>query len=162
MDHRFSSDEVARLLSLASTLADRHRCSTGEAISLIEKSLAKDRPPVRPLSLGRFAARVRCLRARRNQFLGMDLLRDPAWDMLLDLVSARENRQELSVTMLCLESSVPMTTALRQIERLEQLNLITRRPHPDDKRQMLVSLNTETAPRIEKLVAMFRDSLTPP
>ncbi len=128
---------------------------------LLEKAVMEDRPPVRPLSLGCFAARWRRLRARRNQMLGADLMRDPAWDMLLDLVSAREEGQELSITTLCQGSAVPMTTALRQIDRLEQLSLITRRPHPSDKRQMLVSLNAATAPRIERLVAMFRDMLAP-
>ncbi|WHO37842.1 hypothetical protein PMI04_014870 [Sphingobium sp. AP49] len=141
-----------------SQVARDNDCSTGSAIARIEAALSDSpSPPPSRTSVGEFAGRLRTLRGRRNQILGANLMRDPAWDMLLDLVAAHGQEQDLCVTALCLGSGAPMTTALRQLDRLEQLGFLIRRPHPHDRRRSVVSLAPSHAPKVEALIAMFRD-----
>lgn len=42
-----------------------------------------------------------------------DLFGEPAWDMIVDLFIAAEENKTVSVSSLCIDASVPMTTVLR-------------------------------------------------
>jgi DNA-binding MarR family transcriptional regulator len=65
---------------------------------------------------------------------------EPDWDMLLELASAAERRDKLSVKSLCLASGVPATTALRYLGKLEEAGLAERCDDPNDARRIFVSL----------------------
>lgn len=156
MDHRFSKDELLRLLGVAIDVAERHGCTPGEAVAHLERA-AVAAGDATGRSIGDFAGDLRRLRARRNDLLGAEVVRDPAWDILLDLVAAREEGRETCVKTLCAGSGVPATTAMRHIERLERHGLVRRRPHELDSRRAIISLAPDQAERVERLVAMFRD-----
>lgn len=115
-----TADEAARVIRLVAEVAGRRGCSPSQAIDLLSRDASEGPIQGRSLRLGLLAERLLRLRARRNEMIGHALFRDPAWDMLLDLYSAHESGDRLSVSALCYASGVPPTTALRHLERLEK------------------------------------------
>lgn len=101
------------------------------------------------------AKRIIKLRRRRETLLGNALFADPAWDMLLDLLVAEDEDRAISVTSLCIAAAVPVTTAQRWITVLAESGLITRKPHPHDRRTVLVRLVPETSSRLRSLLGEF-------
>ena len=133
-----TADEAARVLRLVAEVASRRGCSPSQAIDLLARDASDGPIQGRSLRLGLFAERLMRLRARRKDFIGHALFRDPAWDMLLDLYSAHERGDRLSVSALCYASGVPPTTALRHLERLDKARLMTRHDDPVDHRRSWV------------------------
>lgn len=84
-------------------------------------------------------------RRLRNRFFDATLFADPAWDMLLDLMAARLDEEEVSVTSLCIAAAVPSTTALRWIRNLIDMGLFQRRADPADGRRIYISLTDAAA-----------------
>ena len=84
------------------------------------------------------------LRRMRNRFFDSTLFADPAWDMLLDLLAARLEGEDVSVSSLSIAASVPSTTALRWIRTMTDLGLFERRADPTDGRRIYINL-TESA-----------------
>ncbi len=68
------------------------------------------------------------------------LFGEPGWDILLDLFIAEQRRSELQVSSVCLDASVPSTTILRWIARLERDGLIYRVADNSDARRRYVKL----------------------
>lgn len=133
-----TADEAARVLRLVAEVASRRGCTPSQAIDILARDASEGPIQGRSLRLGLFAERLLRLRARRKDFIGHALFRDPAWDMLLDLYSAHERADRLSVSALCYASGVPPTTALRHLERLEKAQLMTRHDDPVDHRRSWV------------------------
>ena len=81
-------------------------------------------------------------RRRRDQALGdyADLIGEPAWDILLWLMSAQHARAAISVSSACFAAGVPATTGLRCIARLEERGMVVRSEDPFDKRRHLLTL----------------------
>ena len=94
----------------------------------------------------RLRALIKLRQMRSDHFHG-DLFSDPCWDMLLDLMEARLNEKQISVSSLCIASGVPQTTALRRIEDLIAAELVCREDDPADRRRVYVSLTEECAAR---------------
>lgn len=88
------------------------------------------------------------------------LFADPAWDILLDLTVARIERQDLSVTDVCVAAAVPQTTALRWIGTLEREGLIDRTPDPRDSRRVIVRLSEDGWERMERYLRITGIGLT--
>lgn len=88
------------------------------------------------------------------------LFADPAWDILLDLTVARIERQDLSVTDVCVAAAVPQTTALRWIGTLEREGLIDRTPDPRDSRRVIVRLSGDGWERMERYLRVTGIGLT--
>jgi DNA-binding MarR family transcriptional regulator len=86
------------------------------------------------------------LRERRDRGLVLlaDMLGDPAWDMVLDLFAAGEDRKRIPVSSICLAAGVPPTTALRWLKVLVEKQLIVRTDDARDKRRVNVSLTPAT------------------
>jgi DNA-binding MarR family transcriptional regulator len=126
------SDEVSRI---AATLA---RLSIGPEATRIEKpqTVVGEAAPV-SLDAVRQVIRARRLRAR---FFDEELLADPAWDMLLDLLQAEIAQHRVPVSSLCIAASVPATTALRWIKTMTDAGLFRRRADPHDGRRVFVEL----------------------
>ena len=101
-----------------------------------------DQPALPCASDFRGILRQRRLRAR---FFNPSIFADPAWDMLLDLMAARLEDEEVSVTSLCIASAVPSTTALRWIRNLIDMGLLCRRADPTDGRRIYISLTDPAA-----------------
>lgn len=95
---------------------------------------------------------TRCyLRARRLRegLFQERIFADPAWDMLLELFACKLEGKKLSVSDACNAASVPPTTALRWVDRLEEFGLVARSPDPADSRRIYVDITAITAWRIE-------------
>ena len=89
----------------------------------------------------------RIIKARqaRIRHFDADLFADPAWDILLDLAAARAERQQVSVTSLCIAAGVPATTALRWIGQMVDADLLVRVSDPHDRRRAYIALSDNTA-----------------
>ena len=101
------------------------------------------------------------LRRMRNRFFDPTLFADPAWDMLLDLMAAQLEGEEVSVSSLSIAASVPSTTALRWIRTMTDLGLFERRADPTDGRRIYINLTEAAATALAGYfaVANARDGL---
>lgn len=95
-------------------------------------------------------------RRMRGRFFDSTLFADPAWDMLLDLMAARLEDEEVSVTSLCIASAVPSTTALRWIRNMIDMGLFHRRADPADGRRIYISLTDAAARAMSSYLAAVR------
>jgi DNA-binding MarR family transcriptional regulator len=91
-------------------------------------------------------------RRRRADYFDASLFADPAWDILLDLYAADQEGVSVSVSSLCIAASVPATTALRWIVRLEAVGLICREPDPFDGRRDFLQLKSHARDKMEALL----------
>lgn len=140
------SEEVARIAGVLAAMSETER-GEAPAARLAEED---DRPPPDP---GFVRAIIRARRLR-DQYLGPNLFADPAWDMMLDLMAARLERNRVAVSSLCIAAAVPPTTALRWIKALSDRGLFVRRADPRDGRRVYIELSDETA---RALAAYLRD-----
>ena len=79
-------------------------------------------------------------RRLRVKFFDQSLFADPAWDILLDLYRAHLAQQRICVTSVCFGAGVPVSTALRWLNALEERGLARRSHDPLDGRRYFVSL----------------------
>jgi len=80
------------------------------------------------------------IRRLRAKFFDDSLFADPAWDILLDLYRAHLAQQRISVTSVCFGAGVPVSTALRWLNALEERGLARRSQDPLDGRRFFVEL----------------------
>jgi DNA-binding MarR family transcriptional regulator len=160
----FSPDDIARLFRLVSEIADRRHIEPSEVIERLEQRLAaatgRSEQIVNGIRLGEYVERMRKLRLKRNEMLGAQLFRDPAWDMLLDLFASHERGEKVSAIALSLSSGVPQSTALRAIQRLEEQGLIVREGDPDDLRRSWVRATPEVLSGIATMAGLFAEAVT--
>ena len=80
-------------------------------------------------------------RRRRDEIFDIPgLFGDPAWDMLLDLLTNEDRLHRVSVSSACIAACVPQTTALRWLSTLEDYGLIERIKDLADGRRTFVKL----------------------
>lgn len=130
------SEDVGRIAAILASLSE-------------EEAAAGLRPgPRKPDEPGIDAAFIRSIiRARRlrDQFFRGELFADPAWDMLLDLMAARLEKDRVAVSSLCIAAAVPATTALRWIKALTDRGIFVRQADPEDGRRVYIELSDEAA-----------------
>lgn len=80
-------------------------------------------------------------RQARLDFFPSELFHEPAWDMLLALYVADDDRQTMNVKTLVATTSAPVTTSQRWIDHLHKLKLIDRIIDPVDRRRVEISLS---------------------
>ena len=112
-----------------------------------------DRPRLPDAAVIRRLIKARQLRAR---YFDADHFADPAWDILLDLAAARAERQQVSVTSLCIAAGVPATTALRWIGQMVDADLLVRVSDPHDRRRAYIALADNTADAMARYFAEVR------
>jgi hypothetical protein len=83
-------------------------------------------------------------RRRRAQFFDSSLFGEPIWDLLLDLFICYALDRRISVSSACMAAGVPMTTALRCIQVLEERGMIVRKPDERDRRRNWIELTRPT------------------
>lgn len=88
-------------------------------------------------------------RARDRYFAGMIDLGEPSWDLLIDLYIASEGSKSISVSSACVAASVPTTTAMRRIEKLEKNGILERQPDPIDGRRSNLILSPSVKAAME-------------
>lgn len=133
------SEDVGRIAKILASLSDEE--AAGSAV----KAAAAGGDECEP---GVDAAAIRSMiRARRlrGQYLRGDLFADPAWDMLLDLMAARLEKNRVAVSSLCIAAAVPATTALRWIKALTDRGLLVRSADPQDGRRVYIELSDDVA-----------------
>jgi len=152
---RLSVGEIAQLLDVVTKIAEHGHCTPSEAVQRISSMLSPESGNDRRSRavLADFAARIRNVRMKRNALIGAPLFRDPAWDMLLELFAAHENGRKMSVSLLCSASGVPLTTALRQLQRLEDYELVTRHGDSSDQRRCFVVPTAKAMASMESVAA---------
>jgi len=129
--------DLFRLVQMACNIASDRGCSVSEAIDQFEMTAGRTMRSPGLLEVVRTAKRYRL---KRNRALGTSLFRDPAWEMLLDLLLADEDGKPLSVSALCHGSGVAMTTALRHVQRLVDHGFIVRHGDLHDQRRTFLTL----------------------
>jgi DNA-binding MarR family transcriptional regulator len=139
------SDEVGRI---AATLA-RLSANPPPPVRAVEPAKSEEIPEVSADTV-RSVIRARRLRAR---FFPEELLADPAWDMLLDLLQAEIAQLRVPVSSLCIAAAVPATTALRWLKTLVQQGLFVRRADPHDGRRVFVELAPDTSRALRRYCA---------
>lgn len=157
---KISVGELTRLLDVVNTVVEKHDCAPEQAIRFIEKLLTCDHATEihRDRSvLAAVASSMRRARVRRNEIVGTDLFRDPAWDMLLELFAAHESGKRLTQNSLCHASGVPESTALRMIHRLEESGLIERAEPRGDRRSCFIKPTPKAIDGVRNAVALLID-----
>jgi DNA-binding MarR family transcriptional regulator len=129
--------DLFRLVQMACNIAADRGCSVTEAIDQFETTAGR---PMRSPGLLEVIRTAKRYRLKRNQALDASLFRDPAWEMLLDLLLADEDGKPLSVSALCHGSGVAMTTALRHVQRLVDHGFIVRHGDLHDQRRTFLTL----------------------
>jgi hypothetical protein len=137
------SEEVGRIANVLAALSE-HEAAAAAMAAVGTAPNGKGEP----LDAGFIRSVIRVRRLREHFFKG-DLFADPAWDMLLDLMAARVERQRVAVSSLCIAAAVPPTTALRWIKGLCDQGLFVRVADPEDGRRVFIELSSETAARME-------------
>ena len=100
------------------------------------------------------------MRRKREALFGVPgLFGEPAWDMLLDLYLADFDGKRLSVTGACIGSAVPVTTALRWLDRLDEAGLITREGDARDGRRTHVQITPLARQAMDACLGQFADLL---
>ena len=107
---------------------------------------------------GSLARNLLAERREREEALG-DLFGEPAWDMLLDLFAAHEERVNISVSSLCIAAAVPSTTALRWISVLYERGHLIRRADPRDRRRVWVELSPAMVASMRSLLQSWLTKL---
>jgi DNA-binding MarR family transcriptional regulator len=134
------SEEAAHL---ASTLALRRPAGNGGANGRGERGIKSPEDALKLL--------IEIRRMRLRQF-ETPLFADPAWDMLLELVSARAAGRPVPVSSACVAAGVPATTALRLVNGLVEAGFVRRFPDPADRRRVLVDLTDDGIHRMTQFL----------
>lgn len=103
----------------------------------------EDRAPDRH-ELLELARRALLERQHRTKLFSKVMFGEPAWDVLLalyiaDFVSGRQTTGSIAFTI-----DTPVTTVVRWISYLEKEHMVSREPHPHDRRMMFVRLTEKS------------------
>lgn len=112
--------------------------------------------PAEILAAVRFAIAAR---RTREALIGDELFADPAWDILLELYAAALVQAEIATSELCKASAVPVTTALRWIDKLEGAGLLQRQNDPLDARRVWIELTHKGELKMESYFRIVRSGL---
>lgn len=93
-------------------------------------------------------------RLRTNCFPELKL-RNPLWDMLIALLAAKRNGNQLSMSDLCLMSDAPESTALRLIHQLREKGYADMVPDRSDRRRTRVALTSLGEAQFEQYLDRF-------
>lgn len=137
------SEEVGRIANVLAALSEDDAAAAAMAVAGAAPSGEGEK-----LDAGLIRSIIRARRLR-DHFFPSELFADPAWDMLLDLMAARVERQQVAVSSLCIAAAVPPTTALRWIKTLCDQGLFVRVADPEDGRRVFIELSAETAAMME-------------
>ncbi len=133
------SEEVSRIANILAALSEG---SDRPAAPQDEESSETGADKVLDASFVRSIIRARRM---RDQFFPAPIFADPAWDMLLDLMAARLDKERVAVSSLCIAAAVPATTALRWIRTMTDHGFFVRTADPEDRRRVYIGLSDEAA-----------------
>jgi len=145
-----SSDEEMMASVAYSNLAHVTSFSSVELVSNYSQPspLAEDRERAEQRLPSRTVRAVQAARRRRLALFDGDLFSDPAWDILLELYALHLEQRRASVSAVYTASTVPASTALRWLAKLEQDGLVVRTEDPLDQRRNWIDLTTDGRERM--------------
>lgn len=129
-------DLTTQLSAIATEFGTRADLLTGETREAPTDLAPPAQPEARELAKQLLAQRM----ARFDHFPA-ELFHEPAWDMLLALFVAHEERRTMNVKTLVASAHAPVTTSQRWIDHLHKLKLVDRVIDPVDRRRMEISLS---------------------
>jgi DNA-binding MarR family transcriptional regulator len=141
-----------RLLELSEEVGRIAGSLTRLSIGL-RASLQRVCPSSKPNEPHVLLKRVRWLidaRRKRSNYIAPDLLGDPAWDILLDLLRAELSYERPSLSSTCSAAGVPTSTGLRWLNALEQHGLVLRQGDAGDANGTLFVLSPETSAALRR------------
>ena len=94
-------------------------------------------------------------RRQRAACLPQDLLGEPAWDMMLELLRAEVTQHCLPVSSLCAAVGVSEAASLRWLKCLEERGLVIRRNDQPDRHHEFVELTRDASSALRR---WFSDS----
>lgn len=77
-------------------------------------------------------------RSARNQVFGRDLVRNPAWALLLELARTEIRGDEPGLSAMFSSAGVAQSTGLRYLRLLTERGYVRREPDPRDRRRSLI------------------------
>lgn len=89
-------------------------------------------------------------RARDDIFRDPTLFGEPAWDILLDAISAEIQRRPIQITSACIAAAVPATTALRWITLLVEKGYLSRVADEADRRRAFVRITKHGTAQMQR------------
>ena len=92
---------------------------------------------------------VQAARQLRAELFSEQLFSDPAWDILLELYALHLEQLRTSVSSVCVAASVPASTALRWIAKLEADGLVVRTEDQLDARRSWIALTSDGVERMK-------------
>lgn len=90
--------------------------------------------------LQELGAKLLKIRQSRGNFVAEDVISEPAWGILLDLVVAGLKGERVATSSACAAAQVPLSTALRHVNQLIQAGWVKRINDPHDKRRTFLEL----------------------
>lgn len=127
-------EDAVRILGMIDQAEDRS--DTPSTLSRHERALER-------------AASVVAMRERRKKFFNASMFGEPAWDIVMALYLAEGRGQSANINVITRAAGVPLTTALRWIDYLENQQLIAREKHPTDLRATIVRLTDKAQKALE-------------
>jgi DNA-binding MarR family transcriptional regulator len=155
-DESLPQKHVSRLIKLVKAMAAQDHATPDEVIFRLERFARGEETDPSPTSVAQFATGYLAIATKWGEMLGIPAIRNPVWAMLLELYVANHEGRKISVSGLCQASGVPWTTALRHVERLEELEMITRRADTEDKRRIWVVADPHLLQQVGELVAQIQ------
>jgi len=116
-----------------------------------------DRPRTNGSSESRLARRLLAARRQREQIFEGNLFGEPAWDILLDLFVAHDERINVSVSSLCIAAAVPPSTGLRWLTNMTAQGILVRRQDPEDARRVWIELVPHVAAKMRSLLQSWEN-----
>jgi DNA-binding MarR family transcriptional regulator len=144
--------DTGRLLELSEEVGRIAGSLTRLSIGL-RASLQRVCPSSNPNEPHVLLKRVRWLidaRRKRASYIVPELLGDPAWDILLDLLRAELSYERPSASSTCSAAGVPASTGLRWLNALEQRGLVRRQGDPRNANGTFLVLSPETSAALRR------------
>lgn len=118
-----------------------------------ESISAAPRPgQIRPTRDSLAARAIRETRLEAISAFPAGIISDPGFDMLLDLFIAQEEGERRHISQLVKNAGIPSTTTLRWLSRLEDENIIQRRPDFYDERKTYIELTEDALAKFRNIV----------
>lgn len=92
----------------------------------------------------------------RRKYFPSELFSEPGWNILLDMYDSLLRDRAVCVTDACIASQSPPTTALRWLQRLEELGLVERRPSTSDSRVTYLSLSEQAVQSLREYFEVLK------
>lgn len=155
-----NGSDLKRLIQRGLRVSPSYGGGVDKASAVFEMGLIRLRvaAALLPLSdhLGVFARHLFNERRLRDRAFDTRFFGEPSWDILLDLFASESEGKSVSAGSAALAASVPVTSGLRCLSRLEETGLVARRPG-QHRRSIVVHLTEEGR---ERMAAILSDMLS--